>query len=141
MHSGEITKIKIPTLNEFDFQIKLTETNRSLHTHEIGLHTHNEFELYVNLSGDVSFLVENNLYNLSRGDVIIARPGEYHHCIYRSDAPHKFFWILFNGFISSILSVVDAMSEASSERMWLQWGQSFKCSSTKAVLSGEHTLS
>ena len=96
MHSGEITKIKIPTLNEFDFQIKLTETNRSLHTHEIELHTHNEFELYINLSGDVSFLVENNLYELARGDVIIARPGEYHHCIYRSDAPHKFFWILFD---------------------------------------------
>jgi len=96
MHSGEITKIKIPTLNEFDFQIKLTETNRSLHTHEIGLHTHNEFELYVNLSGDVSFLVENNLYDLKHGDVIIARPGEYHHCVYRSDAPHKLFWILFD---------------------------------------------
>ena len=96
MHSGEITKIKIPTLNEFGFQIKLTETNRSLHTHEIELHTHNEFELYINLSGDVSFLVENNLYDLSRGDVIIARPGEYHHCVYKSDAPHKFFWILFD---------------------------------------------
>lgn len=96
MYGGKITKLKIPALYEFDFQIKLTQTNRSLHTHEIGLHTHNEFELYINLSGDVSFLVENNLYDLSRGDVIIARPGEYHHCVYKSDAPHKFFWILFD---------------------------------------------
>ena len=64
LYSGKITKLKIPALNEFDFQIKLTETNRSIHTHEIELHTHNEFELYVNLSGDVSFLVENNLYDL-----------------------------------------------------------------------------
>lgn len=96
MHNGKITKIKIPTLNEFDFQIKYTETDRKSHTYEIGLHTHNEFELYINLSGDVSFLVENNLYDLSRGDVIIARPGEHHHCVYRSDAPHKLFWILFD---------------------------------------------
>ncbi len=96
LYSGKITKLKIPALNEFDFQIKLTETNRSIHTQEIELHTHNEFELYVNLSGDVSFLVENNLYDLTRGDVIIARPGEYHHCVYRSDAPHKLFWILFD---------------------------------------------
>lgn len=95
MFDGEITKLKIPPLNEFDFQIEFTETNRSIHTHEIGLHTHNEFEIYINISGDVSFLVENNLYKLSRGDVIVARPGEYHHCVYRSDAPHKFFWILF----------------------------------------------
>lgn len=96
MYGGKITKLKIPALYEFDFQIKLTQTNRNIHTHEIGLHTHNEFELYINLSGDVSFLVENNLYDLSRGDVIIARPGEYHHCVYKSDAPHKFFWILFD---------------------------------------------
>ena len=96
MHNGKTTKIKIPTLNEFDFQIKYTETDRKSHAYGIGLHTHNEFELYINLSGDVSFLVENNLYDLSRGDVIIARPGEYHHCVYRSDAPHKLFWILFD---------------------------------------------
>lgn len=96
MHNGKITKLKIPPLNEFDFQIKYTETDRKSHTFEIGLHTHNEFEIYVNLSGDVSFLVENNLYVLTRGDVIIARPGEHHHCVYRSEAPHKLFWILFD---------------------------------------------
>lgn len=96
MINGKITKLKIPSLNEFDFQIKYTETNRKTHTHEIGLHTHTEFEIYINISGDVSFLVENNLYNLSKGDVIIARPGEHHHCVYHSDATHKLFWILFD---------------------------------------------
>jgi AraC-like DNA-binding protein/quercetin dioxygenase-like cupin family protein len=96
MNSGKITKLKIPALNEFKFQIKHTETDQSNHVNGILLHTHCEFELYVNLSGDVSFLVENNLYELSRGDVIVARPGEYHHCVYRSDAPHKLFWILFD---------------------------------------------
>ena len=59
-------------------------------------HIHSCYEIYVNVSGDVSFLVENNLYDLKHGDVIIARPGEYHHCVYRSDAPHKLFWILFD---------------------------------------------
>ena len=96
MHSFETTKLKIPAVNKFDLKITFTNTNRESHTYEIGLHTHRELELYINLSGDVSFLVENNLYDLSRGDVIIARPGEYHHCIYRSDAPHKYFWILFD---------------------------------------------
>lgn len=96
MQSGKITKLRIPGLNAFDFQIKYTETNKAIHWHEIDLHTHNEFELYINLSGDVSFLVENTLYPVSRGDVIIARPGERHHCVYRSDKPHKLFWILFD---------------------------------------------
>lgn len=96
MNPGKITKLTIPSLNEFEFQIKYTETNQKMHVNEIDLHTHNEFEIYVNVSGDVSFLVENNLYDLTRGDVIIARPGEQHHCVYRSDAPHKLYWILFD---------------------------------------------
>lgn len=96
MEKNKATRFKIPTLTEFDFQIKYSETDRNSHIREIGLHTHKEFELYLNLSGDVSFLVENKLYELSRGDVIIARPGEHHHCVYRSDAIHKHFWILFD---------------------------------------------
>lgn len=96
MPIGKVTQIKMPSLGSFALQIKYTETDRRHHSHEIELHTHSEFELYINLSGDVSFLVEDALYPLSRGDVIIARPGEHHHCVYRSDAPHKLFWILFD---------------------------------------------
>lgn len=96
MYNNKITKMKIPSLNEFEFQIKYSETDRITHTHEITIHTHNEFEIYINLSGDISFLVEDNLFEISRGDVIIARPGEHHHCVYRSDAPHSLFWILFD---------------------------------------------
>lgn len=96
MQNKTVTKLKIPQLNAFDFQIKYSETNQKNHWYEIDLHAHNEFEIYINLSGDVSFLVENSLYPLSRGDVIIARPGERHHCVYRSNKPHKLFWILFD---------------------------------------------
>lgn len=59
-------------------------------------HIHKECEIYVNLSGDVSFEVENRIYPISRGSVIITRPFEYHHCIYRSNAQHEHFWITFS---------------------------------------------
>ena len=96
MQVGKITTLQIPGLTAFDFQIKYSEINKATHLNELDLHTHKEFELYINLSGDVSFLVENNLYPVSRGDVIISRPGERHHCVYRSDQSHKLFWILFD---------------------------------------------
>lgn len=96
MQSGKITEIEMPALSSFHFQIKYTETDRARHFHEIDLHTHSEFEIYINLAGEVSFLVENTLYPLSRGDIIIARPGEHHHCVYRGDASHRLFWILFD---------------------------------------------
>jgi RNA polymerase sigma factor (sigma-70 family) len=72
-----------------------------------------EFELYINLSGEVSFLVENTLYPVSRGDVIIARPGEQHHCFYRSGKPHKFFWILFDA--KKNHQLLDFLKEGSGE--------------------------
>ena len=59
-------------------------------------HIHKECEIYVNLSGDVSFEVENRIYPISRGSVIITRPYEYHHCIYRSNTQHEHFWITFS---------------------------------------------
>lgn len=94
--SNSITKTKIPHLGSFDFKIKHTETDRQSHSHETDIHTHNEFEIYINLAGDISFLVESSIYPVKRGDVIISRPGEHHHCIYKSDAPHKLYWILFD---------------------------------------------
>lgn len=59
-------------------------------------HIHNECEIYVNLSGDVAFAVEDSVYPVLPGSVIITRPLEYHRCIYRSDKLHRHFWILFS---------------------------------------------
>ena len=59
-------------------------------------HIHKEGEIYFNLSGDVSFEVEDRRYPISRGSVIITRPYEYHHCIPHSNEPHEHFWISFS---------------------------------------------
>ena len=89
-------EIEFPDLSQLHFMIEYSETDRKNHIHEIHLHTHEKLEIYINLTGDVSFLVENNLYPLNRGDIIVARPHEYHHCVYNSDSHHKFFWILLD---------------------------------------------
>ena len=59
-------------------------------------HIHDRCEIYVNLSGNVSFMVEGQLYPVKRGSVIITRPLEYHHCIYHDFSPHEHFWMLFD---------------------------------------------
>ncbi len=59
-------------------------------------HVHPECEIYLNLSGDVSFMVENHIYPISSGDIIITRPYEYHHCIYHSNALHRHYWMLLS---------------------------------------------
>ena len=59
-------------------------------------HIHDQCEIYINLSGKVSFMVEGHLYPVERGDCIITRPLEYHHCVYQEMAPHEHYWILFS---------------------------------------------
>ncbi len=59
-------------------------------------HVHDQCEIYVNVSGDASFIVEDVIYPVKPGDVIITRPFEHHHSVYHSNKKHKYFWILFS---------------------------------------------
>ncbi|MBR5192323.1 MAG: helix-turn-helix domain-containing protein [Clostridia bacterium] len=52
-------------------------------------HSHDVFEIYFLISGNVSFMVENNVYKLNNGDVIISRPNEVHNCILNEKSVHK----------------------------------------------------
>ncbi len=80
------------------FRIRLShaEVHRDDPDNQYNSHVHPECEIYVNLSGDVSFMVENRIYPIFSGSVVITRPYEYHHCVYHSNEPHRHFWILFS---------------------------------------------
>ena len=59
-------------------------------------HIHTCFEIYVNVTGDVSFLHNKNIYPIETGDIIISAPGEVHYCIYHSSCVHERFCIWFD---------------------------------------------
>lgn len=86
----------IHPLPKIDFSISHLELDKDSPLNQHESHIHKQCEIYLNLSGDVSFEVENRIYPISRGSVIITRPMEYHHCIYHSDAPHEHYWITFS---------------------------------------------
>ena len=67
-------------------------------------HIHSCYEIYVNVSGDVSFLHEDNLYMIKPGDVIFLEPGEVHHCVYRSACVHEHYCLWFETDASSLIS-------------------------------------
>jgi len=60
-------------------------------------HIHDVCEIYLNISGDVSFVVENSVYPISRGDMIISAPDEFHHCVYHSDGVCKHYCLWIDG--------------------------------------------
>ncbi len=59
------------------------------------LHIHNFLEIFLNVSSDISFLVNNNLYPVPEGDAVISRPGEIHMGIFHKAAvqEHICIWI------------------------------------------------
>ncbi len=83
-------------LDPFDLSIRYIDDEVEDIDHQLGHHIHPECEIYLNISGDVSFMVENHLYPIKPGNIIITRPYEYHHCIYHSRTKHRHFWILFS---------------------------------------------
>lgn len=86
--------IEMPGLHPFRLRITHSVLHPKLDA-DSASHIHDECEMYVNISGDVSFMVENHLYPVGWGDIILSRPYEYHHCVSRSSRPHEHYWILF----------------------------------------------
>lgn len=78
------------------FTLSITHVPHILPQEISGSHIHDQCEIYVNVSGKVSFMVEGQLYPIQHGDAIITRPFEYHHCVYREIVPHEHYWILFS---------------------------------------------
>jgi AraC-like DNA-binding protein len=64
-------------------------------------HFHNSCEIYVNVSGNPQFMVENNIYDISRGDIIIVRPNMFHQCLFKSSCLHEHFCIWLESPIES----------------------------------------
>lgn len=92
MKQSSFTVAPMPAM---EFSISKSKLDAESPMNHNEAHIHKSCEVYINLSGDVSFAVENRLYPVARGTVILTRPFEYHHCIYRSNAPHLHYWITF----------------------------------------------
>lgn len=51
---------------------------------ELRMHLHNYYEFLYFKSGDASYIVENNIYQINEGDIFITRPGELHTLTFHS---------------------------------------------------------
>lgn len=128
-------------LAPFKLQIKYVDIlpDDPTNTHED--HIHGECEIYINLTGDVSFMVENKIYPIKSGSVIITRPCEYHHCIYHSNESHEHLWILFESHGNeSVLPLFFERPLGENNLIRLSEKQKLKVLEIcKAIIHGEHS--
>lgn len=53
------------------------------------LHNHNDYEILLFLEGDARYIVEDNIYSLEPGDLILIRKHEFHRIYHNSPSPYK----------------------------------------------------
>ncbi len=56
---------------------------------EFQLHAHQNYEIYMFLSGDAEFIVEGTVYPLKPGSILLMQPGELHHIRFLSTHAYK----------------------------------------------------
>lgn len=56
---------------------------------ELRMHLHNFYEFLLFKSGNASYIVENSIYQIREGDLLITRPDEIHTISFNSDAVYE----------------------------------------------------
>ena len=101
-------RIDAPITADFRVEYYLNKSEEITSARVFPPHVHDVLEFYILLEGDASFVVEQSLYRLSPGDIVISKPNEMHNCILNSDSTHKHlcFWFdpgcefLFSDFLA-----------------------------------------
>ena len=60
------------------------------------LHLNNYMEIYVYVSGNHNYIVENSLYELKRGDIVVINPREVHKALPMKENMYERFYILID---------------------------------------------
>lgn len=91
---SDVYSLTVPKSNDFELQYYYSKDNREYDARIFPPHLHDTLEFYVLVEGDVSFVVENNVYRLLPGDVLVSKPNEIHNCVLNSPSVHKHlcFW-------------------------------------------------
>ena len=101
--SSQIKKLSFPTLDGLTIEIAYHNLVDLCISNEPKIHTHSSFEIYFNLSGNVSFIANDKIYKISKGNMIITNPYEYHHCIFHDNHEHEHYCMNFSADKSSDL--------------------------------------
>lgn len=74
--------------------------SRDEYVDPIEFHSHDFYEIYFFTDGNVTYYIENESYNLKRGDVLIIPPGKLHRPVIENSIPYERYVLwLFGKFV------------------------------------------
>ena len=59
-------------------------------------HYHTTCEMLYFVRGNANYMLQHTLYNITPGALLIAKPGEYHNIVFRTDEPYERYVIRFD---------------------------------------------
>ena len=94
MPNGYDFELSVPMLTNFSMKYYVNDSAEIRDARIFPPHVDDALEIYILLEGDVSFMVEHNLYRLSPGDIVISKPNEMHNCVLNTQSKHRHmcFW-------------------------------------------------
>lgn len=85
----------IPKIEPFELVIRKARITVDPKKGDAKAHIHSHFEIFLNITGNIDFIVGKQIYSLSHGDILVIRPNEYHHSIYKHPCENEYFYIHF----------------------------------------------
>ncbi len=71
------------------FSIEKNVTERPIDSVKIDFHLHDNYEIYLFLSGGVRYFIEKSSYDLVPGDILLIRPGEIHKAAFTTNDTYE----------------------------------------------------
>ncbi len=121
MNQGISLKANIPTMRNTP-PIRFAHLRSHDRPENHVLHINNYIELYVYVSGNHHYIVEDSLYRLQRGDIIIINPFEVHKALPLGEGMYERFYFLidrdaFSGLYHDPLAPILAKPNGTSNRI------------------------
>ena len=96
--------VNLPELGHFSLLLRSNFEEIPEEAGRDNVHIHDAIEFYVLERGDISFFVGDKLYELTPGDVILAKPNEIHNCVRNSRCIHNHYCLWFSPACEVLLS-------------------------------------
>lgn len=86
--------------------------NKDIYMNNILFHSHDFYEFYFFVNGNVSYYVENESYEMKRGDILIIPPGKLHRPVIDNNLPYERYvlWI-YRSYLTKDNGVHDFLTE------------------------------
>ncbi len=89
-------KFSVPLIENYEAEYYFSYSSQTYAPKIFPPHIHDNLEFYILIEGNVSFMVEHEVYSLTGGDVIMSKPNEMHNCILNAESTHKHLCIWFD---------------------------------------------